>query len=267
MTSGSHARSFDGWAADYDRYRPGYPALLFDRIMVDLGLGQQPEVVDLGAGTGMATFAMAARGWRVTAVEPGAQMLEVLRERAGRQEVEVAAVEATAEVTGLPDASADLAVAAQAFHWFDRPRAVGEMARIVRPGGGAALFWNVRDAERSALVADYEQLIARYFGAAGIGQYQQDGAAVEHAATRAAFAAAPSFEEPRYAEPTHDVTMVAEEFIGMAFTASYVRRLGAGEQQRLHRELVALLERHDRGEGAFSIPYRIHLWTARRLDR
>lgn len=263
----SHATSFDAWAADYDRYRPGYPELLFDEIAARLELPQRPEVVDLGAGTGLATFAMARRGWRVTAVEPGAQMLDVLRRRAEAMGLEVGAVEAPAEETGLPAASCDLTAAAQAFHWFDRPRAVAEMARIVRPGGGTALFWNVRDADRSAFVADYERMISRLFGDAGIGQYQQDGREAEHAATRAAFAAVDGFEPPDYAEPQHELTMTAETFVGMAFTASYVRRLAEAEQERFRGEVHDLLARHGLDRGTFTIPYRIHLWIARRKHR
>ena len=103
-------------------------------------------MVDLGAGTGRASLAMAELGWRVTAVEPGKPMLDVLRGRAN-QGLLVSSVQATAEETGLDHASADLVTAAQAFHWFDKDRVLGEAARILKPSGGIALFWNVRDAE------------------------------------------------------------------------------------------------------------------------
>lgn len=266
MTPTQDATSFDAWAGEYDRFRPGYPDVLFDGIAERLGLTARPVVADLGAGTGMATFAMARRGWRITAIEPAPRMLAVLRRRANAMDVRVDTVEASAEATGLPDSSVDLAVAAQAFHWFDRPSAVAEMVRIVRPGGGVALFWNVRDAERSAFVAAYERLISRLFGAAGIGQYQADGREAEHAATRAAFAAVPGFETPRYVEPEHEIDMTAETFLGMAFTASYVRRLGNREQDRFRDEVSRLLAAHGHDRGTFAIPYRIHLWTARRTQ-
>ena len=87
-----------------------------------------------------------------------------------------ATVQATAEATGLEPAAFDLATAAQAFHWFDKPAALAEMARIVRPGGGIALFWNVRDEERSPFVADYHHLLGRY-GDMAEGKYLQAGRA------------------------------------------------------------------------------------------
>ena len=63
------ARGFDAWAGDYDRFRPGYPDEVFSTIARRLALPRRPTVVDLGSGTGRASLAMAARGWRVTAVE------------------------------------------------------------------------------------------------------------------------------------------------------------------------------------------------------
>ena len=74
----ARARGFDAWAVEYDRYRPGYPEELFLTIAERLSLPKPPLVVDLGAGTGRATLAMAELGWRVTAVEPGRRMLDLL---------------------------------------------------------------------------------------------------------------------------------------------------------------------------------------------
>jgi SAM-dependent methyltransferase len=156
------ARAFDAWADEYERYRPGYPPALFDLIADRLSLPAHASVVDLGAGTGKVARAAAARGWRMTAVEPGEPMVAVLRERAEREGVPVEIVVATAERTGLPDAAFDAALAGEAYHWFDAPVALAEMGRIVRPGGGIAFFWNVVDGERSALVESERRLVAEF---------------------------------------------------------------------------------------------------------
>ena len=259
------ARSFDAWAGDYDRYRPGYPDVLFEEIARRLQLPETPLVVDLGAGTGRASLAMAALGWRVTAVEPGKPMLEVLRAQAANQGLILATVQASAEATGLDPDSADLATAAQSFHWFDHAASVIEMARIVKPGGGVALFWNVRDADRSAFVADYHKLLERLFGDADTGQYLQAGRSTGRERTQQAFEESPGFDQPLLAELQHDAQMTPDDFVGMAFTASYVRALSADEQERFRAELNTLLARHGHATGErFMVPYRIDLWTARR---
>jgi SAM-dependent methyltransferase len=259
------ARSFDAFAGEYDRYRPGYPEELFETIQARLALPERPRVVDLGAGTGRASLAMAALGWRVTAVEPGKPMLDQLRAHATNDGLLVSTVQATAEATGLDPASADLATAAQSFHWFDHEAALTEMARIVRPGGGMALFWNVRDADRSPFVADYHGLLAQRFGEADTGQYLQAGRETGQERTRSAIERAGGFSDLELLTLEHAVQTTVSGFIGMAFTASYVRSLSGDEQDRFRIELGGILGRHGHtDETPFDLPYRIDLWIARR---
>jgi SAM-dependent methyltransferase len=259
------ARSFDAWADEYDRFRPGYPDEVFDTIEARLALPSQPLVVDLGAGTGRASLAMAARGWRVTAVEPGRPMLELLRERASEDGLVVSTIEADAESTGLDPMSVDLVTAAQAFHWFAKGAAMEEIARILRPGGGLAFFWNVRDAARSPFLADYAELLKRLTERAddpGIGRYESGG----KEATREALVAAAGFDQPELVDLHQEVAMTDEQFTAMAFTASYVRvGMSPERQQQFRTDLAALLARHNVADGKpFAVPYRIDLWIARR---
>jgi SAM-dependent methyltransferase len=117
--------------------------------------GDEPcDVVDLGAGTGKLTRSLVALGHRVTAVEPLPEMLELLPSAAPG----AFALLGSAEVIPLPDASADVVTAAQAFHWFDHAVALPEIARVLRPGGWLALVWNVRD-DRVAWVAELSEAI------------------------------------------------------------------------------------------------------------
>ncbi|MET0188781.1 MAG: class I SAM-dependent methyltransferase [Pseudonocardia sediminis] len=134
------ARSFGAVAADYAAHRPPYP----DEA-VDLALAAATRtvvrVLDLGAGTGMLTAALAGRGLDVVAVEPDPEMLARLR-------ADLPGVEARsggAEAIPLPDASVDAVLAGQSLHWFDLDRATPEMARVLRPGGVLAGLWNAAD--------------------------------------------------------------------------------------------------------------------------
>jgi hypothetical protein len=139
------------------------------------------------------------------------------------------------------------------------------MARIVRPGGGVAVFWNVRDAERSPFVADYHRLLEGQFGEADTGQYLQAGRATGRERTERAFKEAAGFDAPELSELRHEIQVTPEEFVGMTFTASYVRSLPPEEQGRFRQEVVKLLAGHGLEEGRpFTVPYRVDLWTARR---
>jgi SAM-dependent methyltransferase len=257
----SRGRSFDAWADDYDRFRPRYPDGLFDLISSALDLPARPVVADLGAGTGAASIAMARRGWTVHAVEPGSGMRETLARSATAADVRLEIHAAAAESTGLPDASVDLATAAQAFHWFDPQPAVAEMARVVRPGGGVALFWNVRDDEASPFLAAYSQLLERYLPGVEIG----GKVAADESRTRDQLAANPAFTvEPRRRQLRHAMLMSPREFVSLVFTSSYVRRgLDDGAQDRFRNDVEALIAAHH-GNQPFQVPYRVDVWLARR---
>jgi SAM-dependent methyltransferase len=262
-TVAERAHSFGQWAGDYDRYRPGYPDELFATIQRRLALPGAPRVADLGAGTGRASIAMARFGWHVTAVEPSAAMLEAMRMAVRDSDVQVATIEGSAEATGLPDSCVDLVTAAQAFHWFDEQRAVPEMARIIRPGGGAALFWNVRDEERSTFLAAYAELLERHLP----GEVLERGVPADRSDAPDKLAAGGWFEVDDRIELQHQVDMTPDDFVGLAFTSSYVRGgLNEAGQERFRDELRALIDQHAT-DGQVAVPYHLDLWIGRRTER
>jgi SAM-dependent methyltransferase len=256
------ARSFDAWAHEYDRFRPGYPGELFEHIARRLHLPTSPSVADLGAGTGKAALAMARRGWSVIAVEPGGPMLEVLRARAEGEGLMVDTREARAEATGLADASVDLVTAAQAYHWFEKPTVVEEMARIVRPGGGVAVFWNVRDDDRSSFLAAYTDLLATRVPESRI----ERNVPRSRSKAKEELGAGGWFEVDERVEVRHDMAMGAGDFLGLAFTASYVRALDGPEQEQFRAELSELVAAHATG-GRLVVPYQVDLYVGERVVR
>jgi SAM-dependent methyltransferase len=148
------ARSFESAAAEYERHRPEYPAAALRWAADRVGLAEQARVLDIGAGTGKLTRGLVALGFRVVAVEPGTPMLAQLRAAVPEAE----AVEGTAEAIPLPAESVDAVFAGQAYHWFDRERALPELHRVLRAGGGLALLWNWWD-ERDPLQRDLCDLV------------------------------------------------------------------------------------------------------------
>jgi SAM-dependent methyltransferase len=138
-------------AADaYERGRPDYPVAAIDFLVERLELRPGRTVVDLAAGTGKLTRLLVPSGAEVIAVEPIAEM---------RAKIENARVlEGTAEAIPLPDSSVDAVTVAQAFHWFRAEDALREIHRVLRPGGGLALVWNVRD-ERNPVQAAASAII------------------------------------------------------------------------------------------------------------
>jgi SAM-dependent methyltransferase len=127
--------NFGKAASDYGKYRAGFPDSIFERLaQLDLGVPGQ-AVVDLGTGTGTLARGFARRGCTVTGVDPDARMLAQARRLDEEAGVVVTYTQATAESTGLASHFADVVAAGQCWHWFDRPRAIREAQRMLKPGG------------------------------------------------------------------------------------------------------------------------------------
>ncbi|MFG2461125.1 class I SAM-dependent methyltransferase [Streptomyces sp. NPDC048523] len=135
----TRAHSFNAAAAQYAANRPSYPPALFDAIEE---LAGHPltgaRVADVGAGTGIATALLHARGAQVVAVEPGDGMAEQFR----RTHPGIPIIRGDGNDLPLLTDSADLLTYAQSWHWTDPARAVPEARRVLRPGGALALWWN-----------------------------------------------------------------------------------------------------------------------------
>lgn len=124
---------FSGMAGAYQAFRPGYPPALFEWLAT---LVPRLDVAaDLGCGSGQASLALARHFAEVLAIEPSAEQV-ARAEPHPRVRYRVA----PAEATGLPDGSVDLAIAAQAFHWFEPDPFRRELERIARPGAAFAAF-------------------------------------------------------------------------------------------------------------------------------
>jgi SAM-dependent methyltransferase len=129
---------FDPLVDAYDTARPTYPDRLYELIEEMCRPLDGATVVEVGAGTGIATRGLTGRGARVLATDVSLAMLGRLR----RHSPEQAAVVASGERLPVRDGAADLVCAAQAWHWLDNDVAAAEAVRVLRPGGHLALWWN-----------------------------------------------------------------------------------------------------------------------------
>lgn len=152
LPGSAYSRSFGAQAQRYAAARPGYADAVIEHALggstsADSAAAgsatagppvASSRILDLGAGTGKLTAALIGRAAEIVAVEPDAQMLAELRRLVPR----ATALTGSAERIPLPDQSVDAILVGQAFHWFHRPDADREVARVLRPGGVVGLIWN-----------------------------------------------------------------------------------------------------------------------------
>jgi len=159
---------FGRTADDYVKHRAGFPESFFQRLAREGVLRAGLRALDVGTGTGTVARGLARWGCHVLALDPSASMLEGARSLASEAGLSIDWRLATAEHTGLPEGSVDLAVAGQCWHWFDRPAAAREAARVLVSGGRlviAHLDWlampgNVVEATEGLLDVFNPQLVS-----------------------------------------------------------------------------------------------------------
>ena len=131
------AGRFGAQAFEYDRYRPRYPESVFDDLIEITGTSAGANVIEIGAGTGIATEPLARRGLSVTAIEPSPEMAALAEAKLSDQ--------ARVFVGRFEDYSASslvpLIASFNAWHWVNPEVAVDRVAELLAPSGFLALVW------------------------------------------------------------------------------------------------------------------------------
>ena len=152
---------FSSRVDDYVRYRPSYPPEVVELLTEECRLLPESHIADVGSGTGILSKLFIDAGYQVTGVEPNEDM-RAAGDRLLESYANFSSIDGRAEATHLPDASVDLVVAGQAFHWFDPAATRREFTRILRAPRWVALIWNERLVDESDFLRGYEALLHRY---------------------------------------------------------------------------------------------------------
>ena len=146
-----------------ERFVPAVFEPFAARLVEAVGAPEGTSALDIGCGTGALTMAVARAagpGGRVVGLDPNPEMLAVARRKPGG----ATWVEGVAEALPFDDASFDRVVSQFAMMFFeDRPGALREAARVLRPGGELA-FAVIDDVGRSPGYAALAGLLDRLFG-------------------------------------------------------------------------------------------------------
>jgi len=162
--------TFDDVAELYDAIRPRYPEALFAELVHRARLHPEVELLEIAPGTGQATLPLARRGYRITAIELGARMARIARDRLTAYP-NVAIVNASFEEIDLPTATFDLVYVATAFHWIAPGVRFKKSHALLKRSGHLAIIHrhHVSDEQGDAFTAATQPIYQRYERDAAVG--------------------------------------------------------------------------------------------------
>lgn len=245
---------FSSQADTYTQGRPDYPEALSTWLTHTLGIAAHSSVVDLGAGTGKFTRLLRPLTDQLLAVEP----VEPMRQQFAHSHPDTPVVHGTAEALPLVDASVDVLVCAQAFHWFANQPALAQIHRVLKPGGRLGLVWNVRD-ESVDWVAEITRIITPYEGDTPrfhTGDWRLP--------FKGEYFAQPELTCFNYTHAGDAETVIMKRFLSVSFIAA----LPEADKAVVSEQLRELIQTHPalRGRETIEFPYQTQAYLCRRLD-
>jgi SAM-dependent methyltransferase len=230
--------------------RPDYSAPAIDEMLRTAGVSKGMRACDVGAGVGHLAIPLLERGIRVDAVEPNDAMRALGIERTGQYD-EVRWFEGTGENTGRESRTYELVTFGSSFNVTDRPRALKEAHRILRPAGWFACMWNHRDLTDS-LQAAVENVIRKHLPDYGYGVRREDQTEV--------IAASSLFHRPVQLEGTVVHTVSAESWANAWRSHATLQRQAGDKFARIVDDIIDYVAAH--AVGQIEIPYTTRIWVA-----
>jgi SAM-dependent methyltransferase len=230
------ALSFGAVAAAYEQFRPGYPDQLVDDVLT---YAERPihTALEIGAGTGKATRAFAARGIAVTATDPDAAMLAELRTHVPPT---VATLQAAFEDLPLTE-TYDLVYAAAALHWTDPVDRWSRVSALLDPDGVFASFGGQLNLDDAELESTVRAVRSPYLPDDGVPSPDgtPDDSPMQWPGTE--LSRSDLFRDVRQFVIERRVTLTASDYIGHLSTISAYLGLAASDRKSLFEQILDVI--------------------------
>ncbi|MCB0062189.1 MAG: class I SAM-dependent methyltransferase [Caldilineaceae bacterium] len=226
----------------YDAIRPPYPEQLYALLCSTGALRANSTTLEIGAGNGLATRRLLEFGANpLTALEPDPRFAPLLQSIAAAMQADFDLIHAAFEEAVLPTNYYDLVASATAFHWIDRATGLTKVATVLKPGGHAALWWNVfGDPDRADPFHEATQQILQPLATSPSDTPQRTPFALDLPARLGDFAATGQFEEPVYQFYPWPLVLNTAQVGALYGTFSGINRLPAAERQYILDQLMTV---------------------------
>jgi ubiquinone/menaquinone biosynthesis C-methylase UbiE len=231
--------------------RPDYAETAIDALIARAEVGPGSRAADIGAGVAHLTLMLAKRGLDVCAVEPNYEM----RKHGIRRTAHLPAVrwvDVVGEATGLASGAFDIVTFGSSFNVTDRPKALKESARLLKPRSWFACMWNHRDLD-DPLQAAIEDVIKARVAGYSYGTRREDQTAMIDASGL--------FEPVQRIEGTVCHTQTIEDCLEAWRSHATLQRQAGSAFDAVVEAIASVLAEQDKDE--IEVPYTTRIWAAR----
>lgn len=252
---------FDEAASLYDQYRANYPPQLAADLLTLANVAAGDRILEIGCGTGKATIHFAPYGFPLLALEPGAAMCAIARQKCA-DFPNVGFRNDVFEEWPLEAEAFKLIYAAMALHWVDPAIAFTKTADALVPGGALACIWNRPQERKGPLEEAIQQAYAKVKNVKQPRNDHPQALYEGHGGTAARFNASGRFGTVFSAQYPHNTEYTADEYVKLMQTMSDHRTMPEAARRQLLGEIHAAIERFG---GVIKVDYLVTLYLARRL--
>jgi SAM-dependent methyltransferase len=246
-------------AADYyDKFRPGYPQEIIDKLIKEAQIYKDSNLIEIGAGSGKATELFAGKGFNILCIEPGEDLVRIGNERFLNDTIKFKT--ARFEEYDLPASFYDVVFAAQSFHWVPQPIGFEKCAFTLKDNAYLALFWNMYIAYDNPLDNELVALSNKYGGFADFLTELQCEDRINSIIL--GIENSNLFAKPKVFRKLWVQKYTADEYYGFALTGNRFMQKSEEEKQMAYKEITDLAVKNG---GFIERPYLCVLYLSQKL--
>lgn len=234
--------------------RPAYAKDAIDQLIALADIGKGSCVCDVGAGAAHLTIELATREFNVSAIEPN----DAMRANGIRRTQHLPNVKwfvGVGEDTGMPANAFELVTFGSSFNVCDRPRALKETARILKPSGWFACMWNWRNLE-DALQEEIEEIISSHIPTYSYGTRREEQTEIIQSSGL--------FGEPKIIISSIVHSIKADDFAEGWKSHATLQRQSKDAFEMIINEIKAAIQKHS-VNGIVKVPYTTKIWVSQLL--
>ena len=249
---------FDKAADYYDKYRPSYPREIIDTLIAETQIKENSKLLEIGAGSGKATELLAGKGFDITCIDPGENLVRMGNEKFAGTSIRFEA--ARFEEYNLRERYFDAIFAAQSFHWIPKPIGYEKCAFALKEEAFLALFWNMYITYDNAMDNELIEISSKYGGFADFLSEKECEDRIRAIAGETE--RGNLFSPPKIFRKLWKQRYTAEEYFGFVLTGNRFIQKSKEEKQAAYREIAALADKYN---GIIERPYLCVLYVSQKL--